>query len=150
MFPSLDPRITESILKIVQDRRIVGILGMGGLLWTSTWVFSSLSSALNIIFRVEKDRSLLWRKAIDLFMLFLAGTLLLMSMALSSVITLFQGYLFRSLLDIGFISWLKYTIQIHGPLFGRIPPIRYSKRSKDFVSLFPGHNTRRLCTHSSA
>jgi hypothetical protein len=59
MFPPLDPRITESILEIVQDRRIVGILGIGGLLWTSTWVFSSLSSALNIIFRVEKDRSLL-------------------------------------------------------------------------------------------
>jgi hypothetical protein len=35
MFPSLDPRITESILEIVQDRRIVGILGIGGLLWTS-------------------------------------------------------------------------------------------------------------------
>jgi len=99
-------------LKIVQDRRIVGILGIGGLLWTSTWFFSSLSSALNIIFRVEKGRSLLRGKAIDLFMLFLAGTLLLMSMVLSSVITLFQGYLFKFPLDIGFIFQpiLKYLI----------------------------------------
>jgi hypothetical protein len=32
MFPSLDPRITESILEIVPDQRIVGILGIGGLL----------------------------------------------------------------------------------------------------------------------
>ena len=48
MFPFLDPKITESILRIVQDRRIVGIWGMGGLLWTSTWVFNSLGSALNI------------------------------------------------------------------------------------------------------
>ena len=110
MFPSLDPRIRKSILKIVQDRRIVGILGIGGLLWTSTWVFSSLSSALNIIFRVKRDRSLLRGKAVDLFMLFLAGTLLLMTMALSSVITLFQGYLFKFPLDIGFIFQpiLKY------------------------------------------
>jgi len=112
MFPSLDPEIKKNILKIVQDRRIVGILGMGGLLWTSTWVFSSLSSALNIIFRVEKDRSLLRGKAVDLFLLLLAGTLLLMSMALSSVITLFQGYLFKFPLDIGFIFHpiLKYLI----------------------------------------
>jgi uncharacterized BrkB/YihY/UPF0761 family membrane protein len=112
MFPSLDPRITESTLRIVQDRRIVGILGMGGLLWTSTWVFSSLGSALNIIFRVKRDRSLLRGKAVDLFMLFLAGTLLLMSMALGSVITLFQGYLFKFPLDIGFIFHpiLKYLI----------------------------------------
>jgi membrane protein len=112
MFPSLDPRIRKSILKIMQDRRIVGILGIGGLLWTSTWVFSSLGSALNIIFRVEKGRSLLRGKAIDLFMLFLAGTILLVSMALSSVITLFQGYLFKVPLDIGFIFHpiLKYLI----------------------------------------
>jgi membrane protein len=112
MFPSLDPRIRESILRIVQDRRIFGILGIGGLLWTSTWVFSSLRSALNIIFRVEKGRSRLRGKAVDLFMLFLAGTLLLMSMALSSVITLLQGYLFKFPLDIGFIFHpiLKYLI----------------------------------------
>ena len=112
MFPSLDPRIRKSILETVHDRRIVGILGLGGLLWTSTWVFSSLSSALNIIFRVKRDRSLLRGKAVDLFMLFLAGTLLLVSMALSSVITLFQGYLFKFPLDIGFLFQpiLKYLI----------------------------------------
>jgi membrane protein len=112
MFPSLDPKIRKSILKIVQDRRIVGILGIGGLLWTSTWVFSSLGSALNIIFRVKRDRSLLRGKAVDFFMLFLAGTILLMTMALSSVITLFHGYLFKSPLDIGFILQpiLKYLV----------------------------------------
>jgi len=112
MFPTQDPRITESILEIVQDRQVVGIVGLGGLLWTSTWVFSSLSSALNIIFRVKKDRSLLWGKAVDFFMLFLAGTLLLVSMALSSVITLFHTYLFKVPLDIGFIfhPLLKYLI----------------------------------------
>jgi membrane protein len=112
MFPSLDPRIRKSILETVHDRRIVGILGLGGLLWTSTWVFSSLSSALNIIFRVKRERSLLRGRAVDLFMLVLAGTLLLTSMALSSVITLFQGYLFKFPLDIGFLfrPILKYLI----------------------------------------
>jgi membrane protein len=100
------------MLKIVQDRRIVGILGLGGLLWTSTWVFSSLSSDLNIIFRVKRERSLLRGRAVDLLMLLLAGTLLLVSMALSSVITLFQGYLFKFPLDIGFLFQpiLKYLI----------------------------------------
>jgi membrane protein len=112
MLPSLDPKIRKNILEIVQDRRIVGILGMGGLLWTSTWVFGSLRSALNIIFRVKRERSLLRGKAVDLFMLFLAGTILLMSMALSSVITLSQGYLFKFPLDIGFIFHpiLKYLL----------------------------------------
>jgi len=112
MFPSLDPRLTESILRIVQDRRIVGILGIGGLLWTSTWVFSSLRSALDIIFRVKKDLSLLRGKAVDFFMLILAGTILLMTMVFSSVITLYHGYLLKLHPDIGFIFQLilKYLV----------------------------------------
>lgn len=112
MFPALDPNISESILNIVQNRRIVGMVGIGGLLWTSTWVFSSLGSALNIVFRIEKGRSLLRGKAVDFLILFMAGTLLLVSMALSSVITLFQGYLIRLPVDIGFIFQpiLKYLI----------------------------------------
>ncbi|MGZ6240696.1 MAG: YihY/virulence factor BrkB family protein, partial [Syntrophales bacterium] len=112
MFPSLDPRLTESILRIVQDRRVVGILGIGGLLWTSTWVFRSLRSALDIIFRVEKNRSLLRGKIVDFFMLILAGTILLMTMVFSSVITLFHGYLLRLHPDIGFIFQfiLRYLV----------------------------------------
>jgi membrane protein len=111
-FPAMDPKISGSIFNIVQDRRIVGIVGIGGLLWTATWVFSSLGSALNIVLRIEKGRSLLRGKAVDFLILFLAGTLLLVSMALSSVITLFQGYLIRLPVDIGFIFQpiLKYLI----------------------------------------
>jgi membrane protein len=112
MFPAMDPRMRKSILKIVEDRRIVGLLGIGGLLWTSTWVFGSLGSALNIIFQVKKNRGLLRGKAVNLIMLILAGTVLLMSMALSSVITLFQDYLFRFPLNVGLIFQpiLKYLV----------------------------------------
>jgi membrane protein len=112
MFPSLDPTMRKSILKIVEDRRIVGILGIGGLLWTSTWFFGSLGSALNIIFRVKKGRGLLQEKAVDLFMLVLAGTFLLISMALSSLITFFQGILFKFPFNIGFLfqPFLRYLL----------------------------------------
>ncbi len=111
-FPALDPNISGSIFDIVKDRRIVGIMGIGGLLWTATWVFSSLGSALNIILRIEKGRSLLRGKAVDFLILFLAGILLLVGMALSSVITLFQGYLIGLPVHIGFIfqPFLKYFI----------------------------------------
>jgi YihY family inner membrane protein len=75
--PSLDPRIMRNISRIIRDRKIVGILGIGGLIWTSTWVISSLRTALNMIFQVEKDRGILRGKAIDLFMILLAGIFLL-------------------------------------------------------------------------
>jgi membrane protein len=90
--PSLDPRIMRNILRIIRDRRIVGILGIGGLIWTSTWVFSSLRTALNIVFQVEKDRGILRGKAIDLLMIFLVGVFLLLSMIFTSGITFIQSY----------------------------------------------------------
>ncbi len=48
--PTLDPKVMKNIFRIIRDRKIVGILGVGGLIWTSTWVFGSLRIALNIVF----------------------------------------------------------------------------------------------------
>ena len=111
-FPFLDTRIMDNILRMVRDRKIVGVLGIGGLIWASTWVFSSLRIALDIIFEVKEGRGILRGKGIDLLMILLAGTFLLISMAFSSVITFVQGYRFSPFLElrpvIRFI--LKYFI----------------------------------------
>jgi membrane protein len=111
-FPFPDARIMNSILRIVRDRKMVGVLGIGGLIWASTWVFSSLRTALNIVFQVEKGRGIIRGKGIDLLMILLAGTFFLISMVFTSVITFIQGYRFSPFLDmvpiIRFI--LKYLI----------------------------------------
>ncbi|MDP2969943.1 MAG: YihY/virulence factor BrkB family protein [Deltaproteobacteria bacterium] len=110
--PTLDPRIMKNILRVIHDRKIVGILGIGGLIWTSTWVFSSLRTALNIVFQAEKGRGILRGKAIDLFMIFLAGFFLLATLLFTSAITFIQGYRLSSLLNLGPIIQfiLKYLI----------------------------------------
>jgi len=110
--PSIDPKIMENISRVIQDRKIVGILGIGGLIWTSSWVFSSLRTALNIVFQAKGGRSILRGKAIDLLMIFLAIISLLISMILTSAITLIQGYRFQTLIDIGpILQWLlKYLV----------------------------------------
>jgi len=110
--PSLDPKIMKDIMRIIRHRKIVGVLGIGGLIWTSTWVFSSLRTVLNVVFQVEKGRSILQGKAIDLFMVLLAGIFLIMSMALTSAITFIQGYHFSLFLDMRPITRfiLKYLI----------------------------------------
>jgi membrane protein len=111
-FPFPDTRIMNGILRIVRDRKMVGVLGIGGLIWASTWVFSSLRTALDIIFQVKEGRGVLRGKGIDLLMILLAGTFLLISMAFSSVITFVQGYRLIPFLElrpiIRFI--LKYLI----------------------------------------
>lgn len=112
LLPSRDPRIMRNILTLVQDRKIVGVLGVGGLIWASTWVFGSLRTALNIVFHVDKNRGFMKGKVIDLLMLFVTGLLLLMSMLLTSAVTLVQSQLIPSFIALGPIfRWaLKYVI----------------------------------------
>lgn len=98
-FPSLDPRIMRNILRIIRDRKIVGVVGIGGLVWTSTWVFSSLRTALNIVFQTNKGQSILRGKAVDLLMIFLAGIFLIISMVFTSAINIVQGYRVSPFLD---------------------------------------------------
>lgn len=110
--PTLDPRVMRSVMRIIRDRKIVGILGMGGLIWASTWVFSSLRTALNVIFQVEKGRGVLHGKAIDLLMLLAAGVLLGASMALTSVVNYVQAFGLGTAVDLGPLLrfLLKYLV----------------------------------------
>ena len=112
MAPAFDPKVMGNLMDIIQNRKIVGILGFVGLLWFSTWVFSSLRIALNIVFRVEKSRGMLRGIGIDLVMIFLAGILLLVSLILSSFVTFLQGYQGQIPMAIGpTIQWcLKYVL----------------------------------------
>src|SRR4030043_285921 len=110
--PTLDPKIMGSFMDLMQNRQIVGILGFAGLLWISTWVLGSLRIVLNIAFRVEKSPGMLQGIGVDLLMILLVGTLLLVSMILSSAVTFLQGYQGRILVAIGpTIQWiLKYLL----------------------------------------
>ena len=110
--PTLDPKIMENLADVIQNRQIVGFVGFVGLLWFSTWVFGSLRIALNIVFRVEKSRGMLRGIGIDILMILLAGSLLMVSMILSSVVTFLQADQGRILVAIGpTIQWiLKYLL----------------------------------------
>ncbi|MEN6507667.1 MAG: YihY/virulence factor BrkB family protein [Smithella sp.] len=112
MAPALDPKIMKNLTDVIQNRQIVGILGFAGLLWFSTWVFGSLRIAFSMVFRVEKDRGMLRGIGIDLLMILIAGTLLLVSMVLSSAVTFQQSFQGRISVAIGpSIQWmLKYLL----------------------------------------
>jgi len=99
--PSLDPKIMRSILRIIRDRKIAGVLGMGGLIWASTWVFSSLRIALNIVFQVKKGWSFIRGKAVDLSMILLVGLLLILSITFTSGATFIQRFHFAFFPEIG-------------------------------------------------
>lgn len=110
--PALDPKIMKNLLGIIQSRKIAGIVGIIGLIWTSTWIFSSLRTAFNIIFQVKKGRGMFFGKVIDLLMIGLAGISHLASMGLTSLMSYAQRYRIQAPLDLGPIVgvFLKYLL----------------------------------------
>jgi membrane protein len=112
MVPSLDPTIMNNLLSIIHNRKIVGILGIGGLIWTSLCVFSSIRTALNLIFQVEKNQGILKGMAVDLLIILLAGIFHLGSMGFTSIVAYLHGYHFALFLKMGSVIhfFLKYLI----------------------------------------
>ena len=144
--PALDPKVTSNLMDVIQNRQIVGILGFVGLLWFSTWVFSSLRIAFHIVFRIEKSRRMLRGIAVDLLMILLVGILLLVSMILSSIGAFLPGYQGRIPVAIGpTIQWiLKYllpfslTVCMFFLIYQIIPNKRVHLKSALQAALFTG------------
>ena len=88
--PTMDPKIMSNLMDVIQNRQAMGILGFAGLTWFSTWVFSSVRIALNIVFQVGKPRGIIRAFGVDLLMVGVVGTLFLINMILSSFVTVLQ------------------------------------------------------------
>ena len=115
IIPSMDPQILRNVMRIIRQRKIVGVLSIGGLIWTSTWIFSSLRTILNRVFRVEKDRSVFRGKLIDLLMVVFAGIFFLLSMVLTSTINLIQSAHLRIFFDLRIVT--QYVLEYLIPFF---------------------------------
>jgi membrane protein len=111
VIPSLDSGLMDTIWQMIEGRQIVGLLGFVGFLWTSSWVFASLRTALGIVFQA-KGRGVILGILTDLMMVLGGGIFLLVSMILTSGITLLQRSRFLSFIGLGPITqWgLKYLV----------------------------------------
>jgi membrane protein len=112
--PGLDPAAAGSLLGIVRHRRIVGVLGLAGLAWTSTMLFGALRISLNAIFGVPRGRGTLRALGADLLMIFLSGSMLTASMVLTSWISVLQRFGERHVPQIGPLATflLKYPVPL--------------------------------------
>lgn len=110
VLPSSDPKILGNILRIARQQKILSGLGITGLLWTSTWVFSSIRTAFNTVFHEERGRDFVRGKAIDVFMILLTGLFLLISVTVNSAMIYVQGSHFTASLKPVIHLFLKYIV----------------------------------------
>jgi len=110
--PSLDASIMTTLMDVIENRQIVGVIGVAGLIWCSTWVFSSIRVSFDIVFRTGRRRGFFRGLALDILMIVLVGSLLLVSMLVSPVILYLQSYEGAVMDSIGAsVQWtLKYVV----------------------------------------
>jgi membrane protein len=82
--------LREALTAVAQGRGGLGLLGLVGAAYSASALFGAVRTALNTVFKVDKQRPLIQGKLIDLGMVFGLGTLLLLSITLTGVIAAAQ------------------------------------------------------------
>jgi membrane protein len=112
MLPYASPKMTKSILNLVKDRKLVGLIGFLGLLWAATRLFGSIRTVLDKTLEVSWPHGYLREKLYDLFMVFVSGLLFLISIIASTIWDLIRS--FPEKIGIVLPEWFKI------PFWGRL------------------------------
>ncbi|MDO8683769.1 MAG: YihY/virulence factor BrkB family protein [Armatimonadota bacterium] len=84
--------IRELLEGIVKGRSVAGGLGLLILLWSGSQIFVSLENAINIAWDVRQRRNFLMQRILAIAMMIGAGILLLISLGLTALVRIIQGY----------------------------------------------------------
>ncbi len=94
------------LFSLVEDRGILGLIGLVGVIWASTRLFGSLRTVAEIIFEIPpEDRlGIVQGKVHDIKMVILVGTLFLLTLSLTTALNWVQSY------GIGFVGLDAYSL----------------------------------------
>jgi membrane protein len=92
LLPNASPKMTATILNLIKDRKLVGLIGFLGLLWAATRLFSSTRTVLDKTLEISWPHGYLKEKLYDLLMVCVAGLLFLFSMVMSGIFDLIKSF----------------------------------------------------------
>jgi membrane protein len=112
----------QAILRSASSTRsgiIAAVVGIGALVATATAVFSEIQAALNLIWKVPATGGLgvarfLKSRFLSVCVILVIGCLLLVSLVASTALTVFSGYLGRTLPNFSIILYLAHHVLSFG------------------------------------
>ena len=135
--PGATARIQTSISRFLENRELIGAVGLVSLVFFASRLFGSIRVVLNLTFNQEHDLNIITGKLFDIGMVVLTTMLLVLSIFLSSVVGLLQklgeSWLFTRGYDIFVIKgWLgdgiafvlstaMFFVMYRMPLPSRVP-----------------------------
>ncbi len=92
LLPGLDQPFLETLTTLINNRGFLGFTGIFLFLVFGTAVFSSARHVLNQVFKVEKTRSFLTGKCVDLLLMLVLSLLIILIVLMNSVLGFLQTY----------------------------------------------------------
>ena len=89
LIPVSQDTFREFFVIVTRNRHVLGAVGVGGLLWASTTVFSAIRKGINVVWGIRRPRPFFQERLIDLALVAGAGVLMMVPMVTTAVV----GYL---------------------------------------------------------
>lgn len=90
MIPFSTQQVLRNLFAVVKAKKVFGIIGGIGLLWTLSRLFGSIRTVLDSVMEVEEGRGILQGKLFDLKMMFLGSLFFLATFLITSVTSLLK------------------------------------------------------------
>ena len=90
MIPFSSQQVLRSLFSVVKAKKVWGLVGVIGLVWTLSRVFGSVRTVLDAVFQVKEGRGILRGKLFDLKMMFLSTLFFLATVLITSFFSLLK------------------------------------------------------------
>jgi len=90
IIPFSSQKVLLTLFSVVKAKKVLGLLGIIGLLWTLSRVSGSIRTVLDEVFQVKEGRGIFQGKLFDLKMMFLSSLFFLSTVAVTSFFSLLK------------------------------------------------------------
>jgi membrane protein len=90
MLPFSSQEVMRGLFSVVRTKKVLGVVGLLGLVWTLSRVFGSIRTVLDVIFQVRGGRGILRGKLFDLKMMFLSTLFFLATVLVTSIFSILK------------------------------------------------------------
>jgi membrane protein len=86
-FPTSTTAVFKILSDLIQRKMVFGIIGLAGLVWAASRIFSAVENSMNIVWKVQKGRAYWHSKFISLLLVPISVLILLSSLAFTAFYT---------------------------------------------------------------
>jgi membrane protein len=90
-FPASTTEVFNILTDLLQGKTVVGLIGLLGLTWAASRIFSAVENSMNIVWKVEKGRPYWQSKFLTLLLVPITVLIMLSSLAFTALYTLAQN-----------------------------------------------------------